>query len=334
MICTKCYIDKPLDTFKPCPTNKNGRKQPCKICANIQQNTRRTKNRRPRIDPVILLADGTKAMQCKYCFIIKPLEQFHKSVLTKHGHQQPCKFCSVIRNKQRLRNKGVKEKITHPIYTLENGMLGMYCKICEQEKPLEDFPTSKHHKKGYIHPCKKCINEKQRLYRINNPSKVATVIKRWRKNHPEKIFQYNAVHNPKRRALQHNLPATFTHNDRIFMLSHWQHACAICHREEGLWWTLAMDHWIPLSSPLCPGTIAENILPLCHGIGGCNNSKNNRDPHQWLQNHFSSRKVVLIERSIIEYFEIVRQRNNNIMAPPRGTSLHLCDIIGDKIPLH
>jgi hypothetical protein len=63
-----------------------------------------------------------------------------------------------------------------------------------------------------------------------------------------------------------------------------------------------MDHWIPLSSPGCPGTVATNMVPLCHGIGGCNNSKCDRDPQGWLLEKFGERKALEILERIPAYF--------------------------------
>jgi hypothetical protein len=79
------------------------------------------------------------------------------------------------------------------------------------------------------------------------------------------------------------LPDTFTDQDWQRALEYWGHQCAVCGRPRGLWHTLAADHWIPLSDPDCPGTIPTNIVPLCHGEGGCNNSKRSRSPQDWLE---------------------------------------------------
>src|SRR5512141_2961524 len=79
------------------------------------------------------------------------------------------------------------------------------------------------------------------------------------------------------------LPDTFTDQDWQRALEYWDYKCAVCGRPRGLWHTLAADHWIPLSDPECPGTIPTYIVPLCHGEGGCNNSKRSRSPQAWLE---------------------------------------------------
>lgn len=83
-------------------------------------------------------------------------------------------------------------------------------------------------------------------------------------------------------ARKRSLPDTFTERDWQRALEYWGYKCAVCGRPRGLWHTLAADHWIPLTSPDCPGTIPTNIIPLCHGEGGCNNSKRSKMPEVWL----------------------------------------------------
>lgn len=99
------------------------------------------------------------------------------------------------------------------------------------------------------------------------------------------------------------------------MLAYWHHACAICGNEEGVYWTLAYDHFIPLASPACPGTTAGNMLPLCHtrraaplGTPCCNNAKSSKDPHVWLVERYGARKAAQIERRIAAYFALAVQQ--------------------------
>jgi ribosomal protein L37AE/L43A len=79
-----------------------------------------------------------------------------------------------------------------------------------------------------------------------------------------------------------SLPHAFTEQDWERALEYWGHKCAVCGRPRGLWHTLAADHWIPLTHSECPGTVPTNIVPLCHGEGGCNNSKGKKMPDAWL----------------------------------------------------
>lgn len=99
-----------------------------------------------------------------------------------------------------------------------------------------------------------------------------------------------------------NLPTAFTARDWENALEYWEHRCAICERPRGLWHTLAQDHWVPLTSPDCPGTVPTNILPLCHGTDGCNNSKGKKLPGPWLREKLGARRAGRKLREIQDYF--------------------------------
>jgi hypothetical protein len=120
--------------------------------------------------------------------------------------------------------------------------------------------------------------QKDRANRARNTANK----RKYRAENPEKY----KVYTQKRRSLKLHLPMDFDEHDWAYCLAYWNNRCAICGRAvgEGSGYTLAADHWIPLSDPRPdnPGTIPGNILPLCHGTSGCNNSKRNAEPLQWL----------------------------------------------------
>jgi hypothetical protein len=64
-----------------------------------------------------------------------------------------------------------------------------------------------------------------------------------------------------------------------------------------------MDHWIPLASKQCPGTVPSNIIVLCES---CNCSKGTRNAEVWLIDKLgedaAKQKLVEIET----YFEYVK----------------------------
>jgi len=103
----------------------------------------------------------------------------------------------------------------------------------------------------------------------------------------------------------------FSKKQREFAIQYFNGCCATCGRQlYDLFGErkLHFDHWIPLTDPKCPGTVATNMVPLCGGIGGCNNSKHAADPHTWLRRRFGPRKAREIEARIETYFSIVRER--------------------------
>lgn len=104
------------------------------------------------------------------------------------------------------------------------------------------------------------------------------------------------------------LPKAFSARDWDSALQYWGYACAICERPRGLWHTLAQDHWIPLTDPHCPGTVSVNILPLCHGEDGCNNSKGKKQPEIWLEAKLGKRRANKKLKEIAAYFAWVSQQ--------------------------
>jgi hypothetical protein len=130
--------------------------------------------------------------------------------------------------------------------------------------------------------------------------------------YPEKI----RVQNQRRRARRRLLRVDFTVEHRRFMLNYWSYACAACGNQEGFEWTLADDHWIPIVSPHCPGTVYWNIVPLCHGEGGCNNMKGSKQAERWLKHRFGHRKAKQIAKAVATYFCEVQKRFEHPNAPP------------------
>lgn len=127
----------------------------------------------------------------------------------------------------------------------------------------------------------------------------------WALNNPDKVKAKKLRY----RARKSNLPNNFTHADWQRALSYFNGCCAVCTNPlNGLFHTAAADHWIPLidSRTDNPGTVPWNIIPLCHGDQGCNNSKGSADPIEWLTRKFGKRRAKKILAQIEAYFEWVR----------------------------
>jgi hypothetical protein len=122
--------------------------------------------------------------------------------------------------------------------------------------------------------------------------------------HPEK----HRLRNERRRARMEGLPDAFSSIEEIFMRSYWNNACAICGRLAGEFHEIVADHWIPLAAYDCPGTVVHNMIPLCHGRGGCNNSKHYRLPNLWLEGRYGPAQAAVILARIAAYFTEVHRR--------------------------
>ncbi len=167
----------------------------------------------------------------------------------------------------------------------------------------------------------KVTTQKKRSHERNREHDLARS-KRWRDSNLEharevcrdayyqdrgKYIRKAMLNTIKRMARKRNLPDMFTDADWQRALEYFGGCCAICGRPAGLWHTIAMDHWIPLSAHDCPGTVASNIIPLCHGIDGCNNSKGNRNPVTWLTAKLGKTKAGRKLVEISAYLDSVRE---------------------------
>lgn len=167
----------------------------------------------------------------------------------------------------------------------------------------------------YAQENKGMVNEKSRRYarrhpdrikhsRARNYAKCGEIYrqqhKEYTKSHPEIV---NARNN-RRRASKRNLPNGFTSIDWLACCAYFSGRCAVCGYAPDHHRKLAMDHWIPLSDPRPenPGTVPTNIVPLCHGLGGCNNSKKSSDPIEWLNVKFGQVQATEILARIETYF--------------------------------
>ncbi len=130
-------------------------------------------------------------------------------------------------------------------------------------------------------------------------------------------------------ARKRDLPNTFTSQDWHVALDYWNYRCAICERPRGLWHTLAADHWVPLTSPNCPGTLPTNIVPLCHGADGCNNSKGAKNPEVWLQKKLGKRRAGQKLAQIESYFDwVLDQTFERLGCPVCGKAVTYFDAFG------
>ena len=209
--------------------------------------------------------------------------------------------------------------------------LGSWCKNCAHE--YNQTPAAKQSKKKYAetdagktvaqrakekHKPKGIVRD--RLYNATPKAKLAR--QKYGKSDKAKVAhkRYSATLNGQLsravrlhtyRARKRSLNDCFTVEDWKHALEYFEGCCAVCDRPPGLWHTLAADHWIPLSSPDCPGTIPENIIPLCHGIDGCNNSKHAKLPLEWLTEKFGKRKAMVIFNRIGDYFSSLELKETN-----------------------
>lgn len=227
---------------------------------------------------------------CKDCHTEKPLTDFYPPRSRGAGKypnrkpprpQQPCKPCAAVCSKRNLARR--KAKDPQRVQAQNKARRARY--RARHPEKIKKYTYKRYHANPDAH----------RLYKKEYNQRPQT----------KKV---NILTSGRRRARKRELPNTFAQTDYDFMMQYWHFSCAVCGRENGFQWTIAADHWIALKDPACPGTVVTNILPLCHGVGGCNNSKSNKSPSLWLLERYGKTKAKKIETAIMAYFSRAQER--------------------------
>ena len=194
--------------------------------------------------------------------------------------------------------------------------LNSWCRACysARKRTPEQNATQREYARRKRAENPELLNERTRQWRAKNPDYHKVKAKEWRVNNRAAYVSYAVSYrasNPdyqrewarnnkslvnakthRYRARKRNLPNTYTAQDWRRALEYFNGCCAVCGRQlDDLFGahTAAMDHWLPLNVANCPGTVKANIVPLCHGQGGCNNRKSGRDPVEFLTTEFGTR---------------------------------------------
>ena len=260
--------------------------------------------------------DGALIKRCPGCGETKPHSAFCKS--KRDGLQAHCKQCEA---KYRSANA---DKISESQARYRSANAD---KISERkaryrsENPAKERERSARYRNANPDKVREsqarwyranAVKERERVarWRQANPDKRRESVARWRQANLDKVRA--AWH--RRRATKRALPAQWSDADAQRMLAYWKNCCAICSQHvepNNAFYYLAQDHWIPLTSPECPGTVPCNMLPLCHSkIGnalGCNSAKYNADPIEWLHSLYPDepKLVAKILARIAKYFKFI-----------------------------
>lgn len=237
---------------------------------------------------------------CAKCGEWKPLDQFNKVASTSEKLRGTCKKCSAKRDLEYARSHPEKSRDRQRRYRDAHPD-----KVRERKRQYAKANQERARERGHRWHLQNPESRRERYLRWkqNNPEKYRERREKYRRNNPDVVRAYHS----RRRARKLDLLDSFTAADWQYAVNHFGGHCAVCGQQPGLWHTLAADHWIPLASPDCPGTVAWNIVPLCHatkdGAGGCNNSKGSKPPAEWLAGAFGKRKGRAILKRIERYLE-------------------------------
>lgn len=155
------------------------------------------------------------------------------------------------------------------------------CTSCHCNITDDNKVSHKRHKNGIYTLCTLCHAAKRREWGHKNPLLVS-------------------LRSHQSRAKKRNLPYHFTREDWYNCLDWWDYRCSFCGKEV----RLTLDHFVPTHSPFCPGTIKENVIPLCPK---CNSSKNSHNAWKFLVKKYGVRKANVIYSKVHDYFNWVMQ---------------------------
>lgn len=283
--CFTCKKEYPatVEHFHKSKRKSDGLHYDCKSCANAKARENTRKHGVKPYEPIRL--NGLK--RCCKCKTWKPETEnyFHRESPRPGGFAMWCKDCC----KQKWIDRGDKNRVYQSRYYQEH----------KDQRQIQD---SEYRNRPEIKAIKR---QKTQDWRENNRDRDRANATRWQKANPQRV----KVRNERRRTRQKGLPDTLTPQEWQSCLDYFGGCCAICGRPPGLWHTIAMDHWIPLNCPTCPGTVAGNCIPLCHGDDGCNNSKHDLMPDEWLNWKFGKHKAKQILSRIEAYFKSLEPRN-------------------------
>ena len=190
----------------------------------------------------------------------------------------------------------------------------------KRQYAFEYYHSPEGHPKRIAYARKRVVSEatKERAieygreYRMRPDIQIAKQIYRQEYKKQPQAKELSRLAGVRYRARIRSLPDTLTLEQWGRALDYFNGCCAICGRQlTDLFGThrTAADHWIPISKPNCPGTVAENIIPLCHGVNGCNNHKHATMPDVWLTRMFGVKKAKGILKRVDIYFAWVREQD-------------------------
>lgn len=262
--------------------------------------------------------------RCSRCNQEKPRSEFYKSRASKDGLGSYCSMCARTKKKEWAQDNAAHVREYKREHLKNNQEQAGKARDRHRRWKDANQEAVKRKDRAYYSQNRDEINQKRRIKYANAPIEVRRAASKqayqrqdkdrrreqnriWRTKNTDRVSSYMLASTHRRLARKRNLPDTFTASDWRFVLDAFDGCCAVCGRQPGLWHTLAADHWIPLSSPDCPGTVAWNIVPLCHGVGGCNNSKGDKAAADWLIDALGKRKGRAILRKIEAFLESRRK---------------------------
>jgi 5-methylcytosine-specific restriction endonuclease McrA len=139
--------------------------------------------------------------------------------------------------------------------------------------------------------------ERKRLrnYYSENPHKRSEHSRKQYLLHPDRFL----IQGQRRAARKRGLPYTLTPSEWKYAIKFFEDYCIYCRTKSH---KLTMDHFIPLNNPMCPGTVAHNIVPACKS---CNSSKGSSDAFAWMSWKFGEKQAQEVIEQVTAYFLLI-----------------------------
>lgn len=219
------------------------------------------------------------------------------SLVKKYNHLVPhCRACGRMISKRWKDNHPDKVKAYRDRQWDEKGAEIIQKKRERREADPEYAEKVNAYQRAWYNANKDRYADNRLAWRTKNAEYLRQRALEYAKQHPERSRLTEA----RRRARKMNLPDAFTTEDWIMCQEWWGYCCAYCGSQQGFWNDITADHFIPLISPECPGTVPENMIPACRT---CNSSKHTKDAAKWLSSKFGKRHAKRILKRIAEYQE-------------------------------
>jgi hypothetical protein len=335
--CRRCDSELPATTefFYAAKDRADGFYPYCKPCVKLIQQEQNLRWRQSR------KLQAIEEKRCCRCGETKPVTEFHRAAYISDGYGCACKLClSKAWGFRYVRpdRDGYKSctqcgqefpRTTEFFYGKPDGKHGLtsWCKTCFSKvqkvyRDRQEYTDDQQEQLRQDEPFKTCPRCHKLFARTlgffykdsTKPDGLSSMcqacirdnVKVWSRANPTRTRKNAIISSHRRRARKRNLPDSFTPADWQRALDYFHGCCAVCERPlNGIFHSAHADHWIALSDPNCPGTVPTNMVPLCGGTGGCNQSKNDRPARVWLTQKFGKRKAAEILQRIETYFALI-----------------------------
>jgi len=318
--CKTCLTFQPVSNFYRNKLGKGGRASSCKDCKKIYDEKWRVAHK----EQLKIKKHGYYiANKENLNEITRRNYEANREKINKKSREKRQQNPEVIRLKDKKLREKCKDKIrlrtflkrqrnrTKAAQAQEQFQnIPKKCSGCKVVKSRSEFYKDSGSYDGCATYCKPCQKIKSHSFYMKNQDRIIHATAQYAKNNKDALRITFRIAAHRRRARKLALPDNFNKDNEEFCLRYWNHQCAVCGRGNGFWFFLALDHFIPLVSPHCPGTTPGNIIPLCHGRKGkpkelakcCNQNKQAKDPMSWLATKLGPHKAKMKIKQIEAYF--------------------------------